>query len=93
MSSTRDLYEMERIHDLAAHSPDDFLANPINAYLLVKRLTVDWADLQDVMTDNSMGKGASLQGLADSFNACSFARHHLLCTCMFSVCLYLSSFV
>ena len=54
----RDLNEMERIHDMAAHSPEDFLANPINAYLLVKKLTVDWADLQDVMTDNSMGKGS-----------------------------------
>lgn len=63
----RDLFEMERIHDLAAHSPDDFLANPINAYLLVKRLTVDWADLQDVMTDNSMGKAMlnNLTSMAD----------------------------
>ncbi|XP_045113671.1 prolyl 4-hydroxylase subunit alpha-1-like isoform X2 [Portunus trituberculatus] len=52
----KDLTEMERVHDVAAHSPEDFLANPINAYLLVKRLTVDWADLQDVMTDNTMGK-------------------------------------
>ena len=57
MFSNRDLTEMERVHDVAAHSPEDFLANPINAYLLVKRLTVDWADLQDVMTDNTMGKG------------------------------------
>lgn len=63
----RDLFEMERIHDMAAHSPDDFLANPINAYLLVKRLTVDWADLQDVMTDNSMGKAMlnNLTSMAD----------------------------
>ncbi|KAG0701730.1 Prolyl 4-hydroxylase subunit alpha-1 [Chionoecetes opilio] len=63
----KDLNEMERIHDMAAHSPDDFLANPINAYLLVKRLTVDWADLQDAMTDNSMGKAmlSNLTSMAD----------------------------
>lgn len=52
----RDLYEMEQVHDAASRSPEAFLANPINAYLLVKRLTVDWTDLQHTMTDNSMGK-------------------------------------
>ncbi|KAK3875919.1 hypothetical protein Pcinc_019237 [Petrolisthes cinctipes] len=52
----KDLYEMERVHDKASLSPEDFLANPINAYLLVKRLTVDWTDLQNFMTDNSMGQ-------------------------------------
>lgn len=52
----RDLYEMERVHDEASLSPEAFLGNPINAYLLVKRLTVDWADLQNIMTDDSMGK-------------------------------------
>lgn len=66
---------MERIHDLAAHSPDDFLANPINAYLLVKRLTVDWADLQDVMTDNSMGKGTVPHDLVILF-IYSFIMHN-----------------
>lgn len=48
---------MERVHDLASRSPEDFLGNPINAYLLVKRLTVDWADLQTVMSDDGTGKG------------------------------------
>lgn len=73
---------MERIHDLAAHSPDDFLANPINAYLLVKRLTVDWADLQDVMTDNSMGKGA-----APCYLECLifYIFIYLLCVCAYFI--------
>lgn len=53
----RDVLEMERVHDEAARSPESFLGNPINAYLLVKRLTVDWLDLQNIMTDDSTGQG------------------------------------
>lgn len=53
----RDVVEMERIHDEASRSPEAFLGNPINAYLLVKRLTVDWLDLQNIMTDDSTGQG------------------------------------
>lgn len=29
-----------------------YLANPINAYLLVKRLTSDWKHVEGVMTQN-----------------------------------------
>jgi prolyl 4-hydroxylase len=29
-----------------------YLANPINAYLLVKRLTSDWKQVEGVMTQN-----------------------------------------
>ncbi|XP_063613965.1 prolyl 4-hydroxylase subunit alpha-1-like [Penaeus indicus] len=56
MKLKRDVLEMERVHDEAARSPEAFLGNPINAYLLVKRLTVDWLDLQNIMTDDSTGQ-------------------------------------
>nr|XP_053628395.1 prolyl 4-hydroxylase subunit alpha-1-like isoform X1 [Cherax quadricarinatus]XP_053628396.1 prolyl 4-hydroxylase subunit alpha-1-like isoform X1 [Cherax quadricarinatus]XP_053628397.1 prolyl 4-hydroxylase subunit alpha-1-like isoform X1 [Cherax quadricarinatus]XP_053628398.1 prolyl 4-hydroxylase subunit alpha-1-like isoform X1 [Cherax quadricarinatus]XP_053628399.1 prolyl 4-hydroxylase subunit alpha-1-like isoform X1 [Cherax quadricarinatus]XP_053628401.1 prolyl 4-hydroxylase subunit alpha- len=63
----RDVYEMERVHDEAARSPEAFLGNPINTFLLVKRLTVDWTDLQNIMTDDSMGKAMlnNLTSMAD----------------------------
>ncbi|XP_069159184.1 prolyl 4-hydroxylase subunit alpha-1 isoform X1 [Procambarus clarkii] len=63
----RDVYEMERVHDEAARSPEAFLGNPINTYLLVKRLTVDWTDMQNIMTDDSMGKAMlnNLTSMAD----------------------------
>ena len=48
---------MEQIHQLAAENPDSFLGNPLNAYLLIKRLTVDWTDLQDMLSEDPIGKG------------------------------------
>ena len=48
---------MEKVHDLAAKSPDNFLGNPLNAYLLVKRLTVDWADMQNSLIEDQVGQG------------------------------------
>ncbi|XP_076051189.1 prolyl 4-hydroxylase subunit alpha-1 [Oratosquilla oratoria] len=52
----RDLEEMENFHQVALVSPGGFLGNPINAYLLVKRLTTDWAAVQNVMTEDSLGQ-------------------------------------
>jgi len=33
-----------------------YLANPINAYLIVKRLTADWKEVENVMSEN-LGTG------------------------------------
>jgi prolyl 4-hydroxylase len=52
-----------RLHSIASKDVDNYLANPINAYLLVKRLTTDWklvehlihndkSDLIDVLQKN-----------------------------------------
>jgi prolyl 4-hydroxylase len=52
-----------RLHSIASKDVDKYLANPINAYLLVKRLTTDWklvehlihndkSDLIDVLQKN-----------------------------------------
>jgi len=56
------LYEEERIsqlrqlaqhysklHNVASQDVDSYLANPINAYLLVKRLTTDWKLVEDLI--------------------------------------------
>lgn len=63
----RDMYEMERVHDAASRSPEDFVGNPINAYLLVKRLTVDWADIQTILTADNTGQAMlnNLTNMAD----------------------------
>ncbi|RXG58866.1 Prolyl 4-hydroxylase subunit alpha-1 [Armadillidium vulgare] len=50
------VHEMEKVHELAAKSPETFLANPLNSYLLIKRLTIDWADLQTVLSGDDVGK-------------------------------------
>lgn len=52
---------MDKIHELAATSPETFLANPLNSYLLIKRLTIDWADLQNVLAGDAVGKGELLK--------------------------------
>lgn len=36
-------------HDSAAQNVQKYLANPINAYLLVKRLTIDWKQVESLM--------------------------------------------
>lgn len=42
--------EYQREHSEASKDPSAYLLNPINAYLLTKRLTVDWKDLEKYMT-------------------------------------------
>ena len=37
-----------------------YLANPINAYLIVKRLTADWREVENVMSEN-LGTGNLVQ--------------------------------
>lgn len=41
--------EYQREHDEAAKDVSSYLLNPINAYLLIKRLTSDWKDLETIM--------------------------------------------
>ena len=42
--------EYQREHDSAANDVSEYLLNPINAYLLTKRLTTDWREVERVMT-------------------------------------------
>jgi prolyl 4-hydroxylase len=42
--------EYQREHNEASKDVSSYLLNPINAYLLTKRLTSDWKDLEQIMT-------------------------------------------
>lgn len=48
----RKLYEYQREHSEANEDGLKYLSNPVNAYLLTKRLTVDWQELENVMNYN-----------------------------------------
>jgi prolyl 4-hydroxylase len=42
----------KKFHSDASINSEDFLANPMNAYLLVKKLTRDWDNVQSVIVEN-----------------------------------------
>jgi len=46
----RKVQEYQREHTEAKKDPSTYLLNPINAYLLTKRLTSDWKDIERVMS-------------------------------------------
>uniref|UniRef100_A0A336MJ28 procollagen-proline 4-dioxygenase n=2 Tax=Culicoides sonorensis TaxID=179676 RepID=A0A336MJ28_CULSO len=46
----RKVSEYKREHNEAATDVSSYLSNPVNAYLLTKRLTVDWREIESVMT-------------------------------------------
>ncbi|CAG0921442.1 unnamed protein product, partial [Notodromas monacha] len=47
------LGEYEKFHsDASSSGLEQFLANPVNAFLIVKRLTRDWSTVQSVMSQN-----------------------------------------
>lgn len=53
----RRITEYQREHNEAAVDISAYLSNPINAYLLTKRLTSDWKSIQNVMSiDVGSGK-------------------------------------
>jgi prolyl 4-hydroxylase len=44
--------EYQKEHEAAAVDVSSYLLNPINAYLLTKRLTTDWKDVEQLMLDD-----------------------------------------
>lgn len=48
------LYQQQ--HDKASEDIQSYVANPINAYLLVKRLTTDWKQVENLIAVD-FGKG------------------------------------
>ncbi|KAG5671125.1 hypothetical protein PVAND_001339 [Polypedilum vanderplanki] len=44
--------EYQREHETAGKDVSSYLLNPINAYLLTKRLTTDWKEVEQIMTDD-----------------------------------------
>lgn len=55
-----------REHEKANENPTEYLANPINAYLLVKRLTTDWKATEELLRDD-LQRGNSLNLYTSSF--------------------------
>lgn len=45
----RRISEYQREHDEASRDIGKYISNPINAYLLTKRLTSDWKAVEQVM--------------------------------------------
>jgi hypothetical protein len=50
--------EYAREHEEASQDVQGYLSNPINAYLLVKRLTTDWKEVETQMVDDA-GQGTT----------------------------------
>lgn len=44
--------EYENMYQEASADVSKYLANPVNAYLLVKSLTSDWKKIEGVMSQN-----------------------------------------
>jgi prolyl 4-hydroxylase len=65
-SLARFLEEYENNHHEASEDVSKYLANPLNAYLLVKRLTSDWKKVEGVMTQNA-GTGMLLDNIIYNF--------------------------
>lgn len=48
--------EYEQVYNEANKDPSSYLINPVNSFLLTKRLTSDWLDFEDLMySDNGRG--------------------------------------
>lgn len=74
------LEEYENLYQEASSDVSKYLANPINAYLLVKRLTTDWKQVEGFMTQNSgpgiMGNKISSLPIVPNM----FCSHGSLCS-------------
>lgn len=55
----RRVKEYQKEHREASSDISDYLSNPINAYLLTKRLTSDWRVIEDYMSYD-VGGGKSI---------------------------------
>lgn len=50
--------KMEALTSKSAADPEGYLAHPVNAYKLVKRLNTEWSTLEDlVLQDSAAGEG------------------------------------
>lgn len=50
--SYRNVEDYAREHEEASRNIQQYLSNPINAYLLVKRLTTDWKRVEELITED-----------------------------------------
>lgn len=68
--------KMDILTSKSASDPEGYLAHPVNAYKLVKRLNTDWLELENlVLQDTTNGK--ELQGAAVGRQPCVLESHKL----------------
>lgn len=48
------LDELKNEHNKSSRNPEEYLSSPMNAFLLIKRLTLDWAEAQNIMLDTKL---------------------------------------
>ncbi|XP_011306837.1 prolyl 4-hydroxylase subunit alpha-1 [Fopius arisanus] len=66
----RNVEDYAREHEEASRNIQQYLSNPINAYLLVKRLTTDWKRVEELITED-VGK-AFVSNITSSRNNLKF---------------------
>ncbi|XP_015115772.1 prolyl 4-hydroxylase subunit alpha-1 [Diachasma alloeum] len=66
----RNVEDYSREHEEASRNIQQYLSNPINAYLLVKRLTTDWKRVEELITED-VGK-AFVSNITSSRNNLKF---------------------
>ncbi|XP_063988098.1 prolyl 4-hydroxylase subunit alpha-1 [Diachasmimorpha longicaudata] len=66
----RNVEDYAREHEQASRNIQQYLSNPINAYLLVKRLTTDWKRVEELITED-VGK-AFVSNITSSRNNLKF---------------------
>ncbi|XP_046465061.1 prolyl 4-hydroxylase subunit alpha-1 isoform X1 [Neodiprion pinetum] len=66
----RNVEDYAREHEEASRNIQQYLSNPINAYLLVKRLTTDWKRIEELITED-VGK-AFVSNITNSRNDLKF---------------------
>ena len=70
-------------NDFETHSqealvdPESHLANPVNAYLLIKRFTVDWRQLVDKYLSASRTQGENIYIIYINYYFC---KNQLICS-------------
>lgn len=70
--------KMDVLTSKSASDPEGYLAHPVNAYKLVKRLNTDWLELENlVLQDTTSGKES--QGTAVGRQPCVLENHKLGC--------------
>lgn len=59
---------MEALTSKSAADPEGYLAHPVNAYKLVKRLNTDWPVLENlVLQDSAAGEGQQAGSLVNGW--------------------------
>ena len=56
----------EEIQNRAKNDVDKYIGNPLNSYLLIKRLTSDWKEVKNLMSSKVL-EDDSFANLTDSF--------------------------